>query len=198
MRERALAMDAKYNDQARRLANEAHQHQPIRLAQGEISTRAQEAVTFARDNAVEREAVADMRQVMTDALRRNLGRTTVEAVTTELRLRQERGEFIDIVREQRAPEATTERMVRMEQENVGLQGGAGTGKTTALSVLREAAERAGFEVRGFTPTTRAAQQLAESGIQTETLQKFLRRRLDQSPDAKRLFVVDESSLASTK
>jgi conjugative relaxase-like TrwC/TraI family protein len=250
MRERALAMDAKHNDQARHLSAEAQQRMPVRLPQDEIATRAQEAVTFARDNAVEREAVADMRQVITDALRRNLGRTTVEAVTTELRLRQERGEFIDIVREQRPPEATTERMVRMEKENiqtvidgkgtcpaivraarvkdvvanaaqsnqlrlnanqqsavetilssddriVGLQGGAGTGKTTALSVLREAAQTGGYQVRGFAPTTRAAQQLAESGIETETLQKFLRQRQQPTSD-KRLFVVDESSLASTK
>jgi conjugative relaxase-like TrwC/TraI family protein len=250
MRERALAMDAKHNDQARHLSAEAQQRMPVRLAQDDIATRAQEAVTFARDNAVEREAVADMRQIMTDALRRNLGRTTVEAVTTELRLRQKRGEFIDIVREQRPAEATTERMVRMEKENiqtiidgrgmspaivraarvkdvvansaqsnqlrlnanqrsavetilssedriVGLQGGAGTGKTTTLSVLREAAEKENYQVRGFAPTTRAAKQLAESGIETETLQKFLRRRQQPAMD-KRLFVLDESSLASTK
>ena len=70
MRERALAMDARYNDQARRLSADAQQRIPLRLAQDEIATRAQEAVTFARDNTVEREAVADMRQIMTDALRR--------------------------------------------------------------------------------------------------------------------------------
>jgi conjugative relaxase-like TrwC/TraI family protein len=250
MRKRALAMDAKHNDQARSLSAEAQQRQPISFAPDEVATRAQEAMTFARDNAVEREAVADMRQIMTDALRRNLGRTTFEAVNTELRLRQERGEFIDIVREQRPAEATTERMVRMEKENiqtvidgkgtspaivraarvkdivansvqskqlklnanqqsavetilssedriVGLQGGAGTGKTTALSVLREAAEKANYQVRGFAPTTRAAKQLAESGIETETVQRFLRRRQQPASD-KRLFVVDESSLASTK
>ena len=78
-----------------------------------------------------------------------------------------------------------------------MQGGAGTGKTTALSVLREAAEKEGYQVRGFAPSTRAAQQLAESGIETETIQKFLRRR-KQPATASRLFVVDESSLASTK
>jgi len=250
MRQRALSMDAKHGNQARRLVGQAQERGPLRLVQDEIATRAQEAVTFARDNAVEREAVADMRQVMIDALRRNLGLTTHDAVTREMRLRQERGEFIDIIREQRSPEATTERMLRMEQENiqtvmdgkgsahavvraarvkdvvansaqnnqlklnanqqsaietilssedqiVGLQGGAGTGKTTVLSVLRGATENEGYQVRGFAPTTRAAKQLAESGIETETLQKFLRRRQEPST-AKRLFVLDESSLASTK
>ena len=64
-------------------------------------------------------------------------------------------------------------------------------------MLREASENEGYQVRGFAPTTRAAKQLAESGIKTETLQKFLRRRQELST-AKRLFILDESSLASTK
>ena len=66
-----------------------------------------------------------------------------------------------------------------------------------LSVLREAAEKEGYQVRGFAPTTRAAKQLGESGIETETLQKFLRRRREPTT-SKQLFVLDESSLASTK
>jgi ATP-dependent exoDNAse (exonuclease V) alpha subunit len=81
---------------------------------------------------------------------------------------------------------------------VGLQGGAGTGKTTALSVVREAAEKEGYQVRGFAPSTRAAKQLSESGIQTETLQKFVCRQQEKTAPVKRLFVLDESSLASTK
>jgi hypothetical protein len=44
---------------------------------------------------------------------------------------------------------------------VGLQGRAGTGKTTALAVLREAAERQGYEIEGFAPTGAAADLLAE-------------------------------------
>jgi len=251
MRERALEMDARHASQARLSVEEAHERGPIRLSRDEIAKRAQEAVTFARDNAVEREAVVDMRKVKVDALRRNLGLTTYEAVTKELRERQQRGEFIGIIREQRSPETTTKRMLEMEKSNIqtmldgqglrpaisrngntnqvveliaerqqlrlnenqrtaveeiltsrdqiiGLQGGAGTGKTTALSVLREAAQKEGYAVRGFAPTSRAAQQLAESGIQTETLQKFLRRREEAPPNYNRLFVLDESSLASTK
>lgn len=64
-------------------------------------------------------------------------------------------------------------------------------------MLREAAEKEGYQLRGFAPTTRAAKQLGESGIETETLQKFLRRRQEPTT-SKRLFVLDESSLASTK
>src|SRR5258706_11013174 len=192
-----------------------------------------------------------MRKVTVDALSLNLGLTTYEAVTTELQQRQERGEFIGIIREQHQRETTTQRMLEMERSNlervidgqgqqapiigahrakqivdttaerqqlrlndnqrsaveqilmsrdqvIGLQGGDGTGKTTDLSVLREAAEKERYEVRGFAPTTRAAQQLAESGIQTETLQKFLRRRQEAAEARDRLLILDESSLASTK
>ncbi len=244
-------MDTRHDSQARRLVAQARARLPLQMPQHEIEKRAQEAVTFARDNAVEREAVADMRKVKSDALRRNLGLTNPAAVTAELHRRQERGEFINITRPERQPETTTNRMLAMETENIqtvidgqgnhspiiaaervdhivtataerqqrqlnpnqqsaikailsgkdrvlGLQGGAGTGKTTALSVVREAAEKAGYQVRGFAPSTRAAQQLRESGIQTETLQKFVSRRQEKSAPAKRLSVLDESSLASTK
>jgi ATP-dependent exoDNAse (exonuclease V) alpha subunit len=90
-----------------------------------------------------------------------------------------------------------EQILCSRDQIIGLQGGAGTGKTTALSVLREAAEKEGYQVRGFAPSARAAQQLAESGIQTETIQLFLRRRKEPATSS-RLFVLDESSLASTE
>ena len=249
MKRRALEMDLRYENQARRSVERALERGPINLSPEEIEKRAREAVTFARDNAVEREAVADMRKVTVDALRRNLGLTTHEAVTRELRQRQDRGEFVAIKREQRPRETTTKRMLEMEWSNLerviegrgqaspivehakevvdvtaarqqirlnenqrtavkrilssrdqvlGLQGGAGTGKTTALSVLREVAEQEGYSVLGFAPTSRAAKLLAESGIQTETLQKFISKRLESPENNRRLFVLDESSLASTK
>src|SRR5205807_3759731 len=91
-----------------------------------------------------------------------------------------------------------EHILTARDQIIGLQGGAGTGKTTALSVLREVAQKEGYEVRGFAPTTRATKQLAESGIQSETLQKFIRRRQEAPSNHNRLFVLDESSLASTR
>lgn len=53
-------------------------------------------MTFARYNAVERKAVADIRDVWINAYRRNLGRTTYEAVSSEFSRGQERGQFINI------------------------------------------------------------------------------------------------------
>ena len=57
----------------------------------------------------------------------------------------------------------------------GLQGLAGTGKTTVLSSIREGAEQGGYAVEGFAPTSRAAAQLREAGINATTLQSFLAR-----------------------
>ena len=81
---------------------------------------------------------------------------------------------------------------------VGLDGIAGTGKTTTLAVIREGAELDGYRVEGFAPTSRAAQKLGEAGIETSTLQKHLARGQQPHTGEKRLYVIDESSLASTR
>jgi conjugative relaxase-like TrwC/TraI family protein len=81
---------------------------------------------------------------------------------------------------------------------VGLDGVAGTGKTTALSVIREGAEAEGYKIEGFAPTSRAAQKLGEAGMETSTLQKHLARGEQPCTGEKRLYVLDESSLASTR
>ena len=80
----------------------------------------------------------------------------------------------------------------------GIQGFAGSGKTTALTAIRGAAETQGYQVEGLAPTSRASRQLNEAGVHSGTLQGFLARATD--PDAtgrKRFYFVDESSLAST-
>ncbi len=80
----------------------------------------------------------------------------------------------------------------------GVQGFAGSGKTTTLSVIRSAAEVQGFQVEGFAPTSRAARQLGETGVEAGTLQGFLARSTSPSPtEQKHFYFVDESSLAST-
>src|SRR6185312_10160212 len=82
----------------------------------------------------------------------------------------------------------------------GIQGYAGVGKTTVLGVLRSAVEGQGYEVQGFAPTSRAAKQLHEAGIEATTLQGFLAgaRESPAAAEQKRMYFVDESSLASTR
>jgi conjugative relaxase-like TrwC/TraI family protein len=83
----------------------------------------------------------------------------------------------------------------------GLQGRAGSGKTSVLATIREGAEQNGYIVEGFAPTSRAARQLRNAGIKADTLQRFLVRGGLQpaaDPANKHLYMVDESSLASTR
>jgi len=80
----------------------------------------------------------------------------------------------------------------------GIQGFAGAGKTTTLTAIRSAAEREGHQVEGFAPTSRAARQLKEAGIEAGTLQAFLARTSNPYlREQKHFYLVDESSLAST-
>ena len=93
---------------------------------------------------------------------------------------------------------TAEEIFTSREKIVGIDGVAGAGKTTALAVIREGAEVGGYTVEGFAPTSRAAQKLGEAGIETSTLQMHLARGQRPNTREKRLYVIDESSLASTK
>ena len=96
---------------------------------------------------------------------------------------------------------------------VGVQGYAGTGKTTMLDRLRSLAESAGYRTMGLAPSASAARTLRqESGIRSQTLQRFLTRlggiaegrgthrslRDLRASYSRTIFVVDESSLASSE
>src|SRR5580658_6086677 len=106
--------------------------------------------------------------------------------------------------EQRHPHLSTSQRAAVGQiasshdRITGLEGVAGAGKTTSLAAIREAAEHEGYRVFGLAPTSRAAQKLAESGIESGTLQRHLARSEQPDGGEKRLYVLDESSLASTK
>jgi len=92
-----------------------------------------------------------------------------------------------------------EQILTSRDQIQGLQGSAGSGKTTTLSAIRHVAEQNGYVVEGFAPTSRAAHQLREAGVAADTLQGFLARaRNSHTPSDKHLYMVDESSLASTE
>ncbi len=83
----------------------------------------------------------------------------------------------------------------------GLQGRAGSGKTSVLESIRQGAEQNGYAVEGFAPTSRAAKQLRDAGIKADTLQRFLAGgglQAADDPTRKHLYMIDESSLASTQ
>jgi conjugative relaxase-like TrwC/TraI family protein len=94
-------------------------------------------------------------------------------------------------------QAAAEEILTSRDVVQGLEGRAGVGKTTLLKSVREAAEERGYVVEGFAPTSRAANQLRDAGISADTLQGFLVRGTQPNPN-RHLYMVDESSLASTK
>src|SRR3989442_14616297 len=93
--------------------------------------------------------------------------------------------------------AAVEQILSSGDQVTALEGTAGTGKTTALAAVRDAAEREGYQVEGFAPTSRAAQKLNEAGIESSTLQRHLAHDDENArTDQKRLYVLDESSMAT--
>jgi len=109
-----------------------------------------------------------------------------------------------IATEDRHPELSRSQLKAVDdifvsrEKIVGLDGVAGAGKTTTLAVIRDGAEAQGYTVEGFAPTSRAAHKLAEAGIEASTLQHHLARGERPDTGEKRLYVLDESSLASTR
>ena len=101
-----------------------------------------------------------------------------------------------------AQRKAVEQVVTSGDQIQGIQGVAGSGKTSVLDVIRQGAEAHGFAVEGFAPTSRAAQQLRDSGISAGTLQGFLaqggRETFAGDPSRQHLYLLDESSLASTR
>ncbi len=91
-----------------------------------------------------------------------------------------------------------EQILSSRDKVVALEGIAGAGKTTSLAAIRKAAEREEYQVEGFAPTSRAAQKLAEAGIESNTLQRHLTRDDKRQSNQRHLYVLDESSLASTR
>lgn len=80
----------------------------------------------------------------------------------------------------------------------GIQGGAGTGKSTALTIIKDLSEAEGYSVKGIAPTSSAANNLKKDGIDADTLQAILQRGKPSPEQRPTLYLIDESSLASTK
>jgi conjugative relaxase-like TrwC/TraI family protein len=98
----------------------------------------------------------------------------------------------------RAQRAVIEDVLSSRDRIQGIQGFAGSGKTSTLAAIRSTAETRGYQVEGFAPISRAARQLKEAGIDAGTLQAFLARTTNpEVEDRKHLYLLDESSLAST-
>ncbi len=245
MQDRHKAMAAHFGNQPERVVKAAREHGE-RLLQAPEEKPIGQAVAYSREKNLEREAVAEERELLRDALKRSMGDATVAEIKAEFEKRVQSGEFIatgnrgpdrafttreminrerDTIHTMRAGQnqhapiasfktrreieqghshlnesqrAAVEQILSSRDQVTALEGVAGAGKTTSLTAIREAADREGYKVEGFAPTSRAAQKLGEAGIESSTLQRHLTRSEEPHDGQKRLYVLDESSLASTK
>ncbi len=81
---------------------------------------------------------------------------------------------------------------------LSIEGKAGAGKSFTLAAVHDAAELQGWIVRGFAPTTSAAEVLRESGLQAGTVARLLREKDDAGDGRPQLWIVDEAGLLSTR
>ena len=78
-----------------------------------------------------------------------------------------------------------------------LEGHAGSAKTTTVGAIGEYAEREGYAVHAFAPTTRAVKALSEVGLQARTVASLVENP-PVAPSPRQLWLVDESSLLGTR
>ena len=245
MQERHREMAEAFGNQPERVI-EAAQERSEQLKEEPAERIIGQSLTYSREKNLEREAVADERELLGDALKRSMGDATVAEVKAKFEKRVQTGEFIEMSNRAPGRAFTTTEMIEHERDTIqvmragqnqhapianfktrreieqghshlsesqraaieqilssrdqvtALEGVAGAGKTTSLAAIRGAAEREGYKVEGFAPTSRAAQKLGEAGIESSTLQRYLARSQEPHDGQKRLYVLDESSLASTK
>src|SRR5438067_571508 len=105
---------------------------------------ARQAVTFAGDRNLEREAVVEERAILRDALQRSLGEGRVDDIKAEVNRRIERGEILNVPHESGTPgrSFTTPAMMQLEQETINsMRAGQGHHPELVTVRTREAVAR---------------------------------------------------------
>ena len=77
-----------------------------------------------------------------------------------------------------------------------VEGYAGAGKTTVMKVMKEIWETSGYQVFGLAPTGKAAENLADCGISSDTVHSFLKsfEHGRSQYDSKTIIVLDEAGM----
>jgi conjugative relaxase-like TrwC/TraI family protein len=187
--ERALLRDALQRGMGDLTLTTARAEIERRLASGEF-------LTVDQDSAGRALTTREMQVLEQDTINRmRAGHDQAPALVGDATRAQIAHEYAHLNTSQRA---AIDQLLGSHDQVLALEGVAGAGKTTALAAVRDAAEREGYHVEGFAPTSRAAQQLAEAGLGTSTLQRHLAQPSGLADPGKRLYVLDESSLTSTR
>ena len=189
--ERQLMRDALRRSMGGSAFREVRENLEQRIRSGEFIEVGRARPGGADRNLTTREMLDFERDNVT---RMKAGQGGHEPLVSEQNRQELAGKFDHLSDSQRR---AVEQILSSRDQVVGLEGVAGAGKTTSLSAIREAAERQGYQVKGLAPTSRAAHQLEEPGIHSSTLQRHLAGSHRDHAE-RHLYIVDESSLASTR
>jgi conjugative relaxase-like TrwC/TraI family protein len=127
------------------------------------------------------------------------GRDTVPAILTSEEIRARTKELYDTFTDDQ--KMALEHITTAKDRIIGIQGDAGTGKTTLLRAGREQFESKGFTVRGLSFTGKAVKELeAGAGIESKTLHSFLPQIQSNLIELseKEAWFVDEVSMVGSK
>jgi conjugative relaxase-like TrwC/TraI family protein len=176
MQVRHLAVEAEFGFQAHKAVEQARLRGPVIKLPAEARRRAQEAVTFARDHVLEREAVARRAEIEKQAIRRGSRLVTYGAIKAEIDKRIVAGELVEIERG-RGPEITSREMIELERANIDkMRAGRGTQRQIIDAgivdfTIRDTAERK-VGIRLNDSQQRAVREILTSRDQVKGLQGY--------------------------
>lgn len=122
----------------------------------------------------------------------NLGRDAVQPIIQQDWLSGTEGNNLNLGQREAARLILTTR-----NRIVGVQGRAGSGKTTMLGQVREASLANGWHCIGLAPSAAAAQELGTVGIEAQTIAAFLIGN-GSSLNSKTVLIVDEAGMVSAR
>src|SRR6266853_2615757 len=94
MQERHKEMAAQFGNQPERVVEVARERRE-QLMEEPAEKAIGQAVAYSREKNIERDAVAEERELLRDALKRSMGDATVAEVQTEFEKRLQAGEFVE-------------------------------------------------------------------------------------------------------
>lgn len=91
-----------------------------------------------------------------------------------------------------------EAILTSKDQVIGIQGRAGVGKSFSLSFVKSEAERNGVEFKAFTPTTKAADNLRQDGIEANTVAKLKEEIKTGEVKQGGIWVIDEAGMVDAR
>ncbi len=147
-------------------------------------------------------ATAEMVRIEHEILSEVLeGQNTKNSVSSAAKIEKKLCKHLHLTTGQRQ---AVELIATTKDQVIGIQGDAGTGKTTVLKTAKEVIEKEGYRLRGLAFTGKAANEIEQaSGIKSSTLHSFLgtlenEEKATAEIGKNEIWVVDEASLVGSR